>query len=87
MQHFQGNVLPDLRAIAGFRGALVLRDDREDAVEFFVLTKWASMDAIRAFAGDDIEQAVVAPDAVAVLSSFDKTLRHYEVADEIVIPE
>jgi hypothetical protein len=62
-----------------------MRDDREDGVEFFVLTKWASMDAVRSFAGDDVERSVVEPEAVAVLTSFDPTARHYEVVDEISV--
>jgi hypothetical protein len=44
-----------------------------------VLTKWISMDAIRVFAGSDIEKAVVAPEAAAVLVEYDRTVRHYEV--------
>jgi hypothetical protein len=51
-------------------------------VEFLVLTRWASMDAIRAFAGDDVGRAVVEPDAIAALVSFDRTVRHYELLQE-----
>jgi heme-degrading monooxygenase HmoA len=86
VRHFQGNVLPELRGIAGFRGALLLRDQRGEEVEFFVLTKWASMDAVRSFAGDDVERAVVEPEGVAALTSFDPNVRHYEVVDEISVP-
>jgi heme-degrading monooxygenase HmoA len=86
VRHFQGNVLPELRTIAGFRGALLLRDKRGEEVEFLVLTKWASMDAVRSFAGDDVERAVVEPEGVAALTSFDPTARHYEVVDEISVP-
>jgi heme-degrading monooxygenase HmoA len=75
-----------LLSIAGFRGALLLREDRDNEVEILVLTKWASIDAIRTFAGDDISQAVVEPEAVAVLTSFDPSVRHYEVVDEISVP-
>jgi heme-degrading monooxygenase HmoA len=87
VEHLEGNVIPELRAIPGFRGALLLRDDREDGVEFLVLTRWANTQAIRTFAGDDIERAVVEAEAVAVLSSFDPTVRHYEVVDEVIMPE
>jgi hypothetical protein len=37
------------------------------------------MDAIRAFAGDDLARAVVEPEAAAVLTRFDQEVRHYEV--------
>jgi heme-degrading monooxygenase HmoA len=81
VEHFRGNVLPQLRSIAGFRGALLSRADRDGKMEFFVQTQWESMDAVRAFAGDDPSRAVVEPEAVAVLSSFDQVVRHYEILD------
>jgi heme-degrading monooxygenase HmoA len=76
-------VLPELKRIEGFVGASLLRRDSPDGVEFLVLTRWASMDAIRAFAGDDVEKAVVEPDAVAALVSFDRTVEHFEVVDDL----
>ena len=80
--HFRRRVLPELERIEGFLGASLLRRDGGDAVEFLVLTRWASMDAIRAFAGDDVEKAVVEPEAVAALAAFDHTVQHYEVVQE-----
>jgi hypothetical protein len=44
------------------------------------VTLWDSIDAIKRFAGEDPETAVVEPEARAVLSSFDNFTRHYEVA-------
>jgi hypothetical protein len=41
------------------------------------------MDAIRAFAGMDVEKAVVEPDAVAALIEFDSRVRHYEVVEDV----
>ena len=82
--HFRRKVLPDLESIAGFRGATLLRRDEAERVEFLVLTRWTSMDAIRAFAGDDVGKAVVEPDAAAVLVGFDRTVRHYEVVQDIL---
>jgi hypothetical protein len=37
------------------------------------------MEAVRRFAGDEPERAVVEPAARAVLSDFDESVRHYEV--------
>jgi heme-degrading monooxygenase HmoA len=50
-----------------------------DEVEFLVLTLWESMEAIRAFAGDQPERAVVEPEARAALVRFETTVAHYEV--------
>ena len=80
-KHFRDNVLPELRNIAGFVGARLARRNLGDKLEFLVLTRWRSMDAIRAFAGSDVEKAVVEPGAVAALSDFDAQVRHYEVLE------
>jgi heme-degrading monooxygenase HmoA len=50
-----------------------------DGVEILVLTFWRSLDAIHGFAGADLEAAVVAEEAAALLTGFDRRVRHYEV--------
>ena len=40
------------------------------------------MDAIRAFAGSEIDKAVVEPGAVAAIIDFDAKVHHYEVIEE-----
>jgi heme-degrading monooxygenase HmoA len=82
-EHFKRNVIPELQAIKGFLGAALLKRDLPGEAEVFVLTKWISMDAIRVFADSDIEKAVVAPEAAAVLVEYDRTVRHYEVVYEV----
>jgi heme-degrading monooxygenase HmoA len=57
-----------------------LRRDSADRVEFAVLTLWESLAAIRTFAGDDHETAVIPPAARRVLGGFDERVTHYEVA-------
>jgi heme-degrading monooxygenase HmoA len=79
VEHFQGSVFPELDQLNGFVQAYVLRRDLEDGVELTVITVWESMDTIRRFAGDDVERAVVAPAAQAVLRSFDTTVTHHEI--------
>jgi heme-degrading monooxygenase HmoA len=83
VEFFKRKVLPILRGIEGFAGASLLRQTRPTDVEFFVLTRWSSMDAIRQFAGDDIRNAVVEPEAAALLSNFDSTVEHFEVVEEL----
>ena len=80
-RHVTTSVLPELRRIAGHRGAKVLRRTEGNGTEFLVLTFWDSMDAIRRFAGADPERAVVEPEAQAVLSDYDDFVRHYEVQE------
>jgi heme-degrading monooxygenase HmoA len=77
--HLQRSVAPELHQIAGFRGVYLLRRQSADEVEFVVLTLWESMDAIRQFAGDHPEAAVVAPAAQALFREYDPTVKHYEI--------
>jgi uncharacterized protein len=80
LQHFSRNVLPELGRVTGFLGASVSVRRTSREAEILVETTWRSLDSIRAFAGADLEAAVVAPDAAALLSSFDRRVRHYEVS-------
>lgn len=75
--HLLDTVLPDLREIAGFRGLRFLERPHPAGVEVLVMTEWASWDAIRAFAGDTPDVAVVEPAAAAVLVDFDHYVEHF----------
>ena len=78
--HFTRNVLPELRGIDGFLGAELLAGNEAGRVEYLVESRWASIDAIRAFAGEAVENAVVEPEAAAALEDFERVVRHYAVA-------
>jgi heme-degrading monooxygenase HmoA len=58
----------------------MLRRDDDDRTEFITFTLWDSSDAIRAFAGDDIEKAVYYPEDDRYLTERRPTVEHYEVA-------
>lgn len=77
--HFQGEVLESLATVPGCHGGYLLRHDSDDGVEFVTLTLFASLDAVRAFAGDTNERAVVAPAAQAALRDYERTVRHYTI--------
>ena len=79
-EHLRSQVLPALRKVDGYAGALLLERPAADGVEVLVLTFWQSAEAIRGFAGGDPEKAVVAAEAAALLTRFDQSVRHYEVA-------
>jgi heme-degrading monooxygenase HmoA len=79
-QHFEQAVQPQLRKLDGFLGATLFTRPLPGAVEILVITYWQSFAPIDAFAGADRESAVVAPEAAALLTDFDKRVRHYEVA-------
>jgi len=80
LTHLQRDTIPSLRRLDGFEGIRVLRRAVEDRVEFVVMTTWSSLDAIRAFAGDELAVAVVPAAAQSLLLSFDPEVEHYETA-------
>jgi heme-degrading monooxygenase HmoA len=78
-EHLRTHVLPSLKAMEGYRGARLWERQLGEGVEIVVVTSWDSLDAIRGFAGDEIERAVVADEAAALLLEFDEWVRHYEL--------
>jgi hypothetical protein len=80
LTHLRERTFPALTAIAGHRGAYVLRRDGRSGVEFTVITLWDSIAAIRSFAGPDAEAAVVPPEALALLDTHDERAVHWDVA-------
>ncbi len=67
--------------IDGFVAMELLRAEHDDEVEFITIMTFESLEAIKAFAGDDYELAYV-PDAPRqVLSRWDERSRHYEMRD------
>jgi heme-degrading monooxygenase HmoA len=79
-RHFTTAVAPHLKAIAGHRGAYLLRRKAAGQVEFLAVTLWDGLETIEQFAGPEPETAIVEPAARAVLTAFDDVARHYEVA-------
>ncbi len=82
-RHYESEVKGHLRAVSGFRGARLLRRDDGAEVMFTSITFFASLDAIRDFAGDDYELAVVAEPARRALRRWDERVAHHEVAVEL----
>jgi antibiotic biosynthesis monooxygenase (ABM) superfamily enzyme len=70
------------RHIPGYRGIQLLRRAIGDEVEFVTVMRFDDLEAVRAFAGDDYEIAVVPPKARAILAHFDARSQHYEVRTE-----
>jgi antibiotic biosynthesis monooxygenase (ABM) superfamily enzyme len=67
------------RHIHGFKGIQLLRRDVGEEVEFVTIMRFDSLDAVREFAGEDYEVAVVPKKARALLAHFDQRSQHYEI--------
>jgi heme-degrading monooxygenase HmoA len=72
-------MFPSIHEVDGFGGADLLRREDGDEVAFVTITRFQSLDAVRQFAGDDYEVAVIEPEARALLTRFDKRSEHYEI--------
>lgn len=77
--YFRHTLAPQLAALAGHRGALVLECRSGDLIEITVQTFWDSMAAVERFAGADRDRAVVEPEVRTMLASFDERVQHREV--------
>jgi heme-degrading monooxygenase HmoA len=80
----RSEILPGIanRGIAGYRGAHLLRRDVPEEVEFVTILWFESIEAVREFAGEDSEAAVVPEKARKLLSRFDARSAHYETVLE-----
>lgn len=72
-------ILPELDKADGCLGAYVMRRQVGNEIEFAVLHLFDSLTAIRAFAGDNYEVAVVPAEARTLLASFDPAAQHFDV--------
>jgi len=70
------------RRIQGFKGIQLLRREVDDEVEFITIMTFELLDAVREFAGEDYEVAVVPEKARKLLSRFDERSQHYEIMVE-----
>jgi heme-degrading monooxygenase HmoA len=69
------------RGISGFQGIDLLRRDVAEGVEFVTIMWFDSLLAVRTFAGEDYERAVVPSAARQLLLRFDERSAHYEVRE------
>ena len=83
LEHLQQTALPALKDFKGQRGAWVLRRVHGDRCEFQLLSLWESLDAVRAFAGEEPERAVYFAEDDKFLLDMEPLVRLYEVADSV----
>ncbi|HEX6806463.1 MAG TPA: antibiotic biosynthesis monooxygenase [Gemmatimonadaceae bacterium] len=77
--YLQRTGLSDYVKTPGNRGVYVLRRTDGDVTHFLLLTFWDSLDAIRAFAGDDYERARYYAEDDEYLLEREPTVSHYDV--------
>jgi heme-degrading monooxygenase HmoA len=78
-RHYETEVSEHLHLVGGFRGARLLRQEDGEEVMFTSIAFFTSLDAVRGFAGDDYEVAVVEEAGRRALSRWDERVSHHEV--------
>jgi heme-degrading monooxygenase HmoA len=79
VEYITGTGLAEYRATPGNLGAqIAVRDIDDERCEVITLSWWPSMDAIRGFAGDDVDKAVYYPEDDRFLLTKPDTVKHYE---------
>lgn len=81
LRHLRTETFPALRTIPGFVDASILSRTLGTGVEFQIVTRWESIDAIAKFAGADPEMSVVPPKVAEMMIEYDPRAKHFEVVD------
>lgn len=71
--------IPDYRRTPGNLGVRLFRRLEGDRAHFLTLSYWTSLDAVRAFAGEDVDVAKYYPEDREFLLEFEPTVQHFEV--------
>ena len=79
LEYLEKTGFSEYRATPGNRGVLGLRRVTGDRAEFLLVTLWDSEEAIRKFAGEDIERAVFYPEDDRFLIEREEHVNHFEV--------
>jgi len=81
IKHLRSETFPKLRRIPGFVDASILSRPSGAGIEFLIVTRWDSIDALAKFSGSDPEAAVVPAKAAAMMIKYDGRARHFEVVE------
>jgi hypothetical protein len=79
--------LADYRNTPGNLGAMIaVREIDSERTEVITISLWSSLEAIRAFAGDPIDQSRYYPEDEQYLLTHPDKVQHYEAFGELMIP-
>lgn len=83
LAYLQETGLRDYAKTPGNHGVTVLRRNQGEHCEIMLISLWDSMQAVRAFAGENPDQSVYYPEDDQFLLEMEPLVRHYEVADRL----
>lgn len=79
VEYLERTGLKEYRATPGNQGAYILWRRVGEKAEFLTLSFWVSPEAVKGFAGEDIQRAVFYPEDDRYLIERGVTVAHYEV--------
>lgn len=74
--------IPDYRSTPGNLEVKLLKREEGDVCHFITLTLWTSLDAIRGFAGADVEKAKYYPEDEGFLLEFEEHVQHFNASED-----
>ena len=74
--------IPDYQSVEGNLSVQILERSEGAITHFITLTFWRDMDAIKAFAGEDVTAAKYYPEDKDFLLEFEPNVVHYEVVGD-----
>jgi heme-degrading monooxygenase HmoA len=81
VEYLQQTGIREYKETPGNKGVIALRRERDGKTEFFLVSLWDTWDAVRAFAGPELDKAVYYPEDDRFLVERDDHVDHYEVID------
>jgi len=79
LEYLRRTGFPEYAATVGHRGLLAFRRVDGDVAEFLLVTLWDSFDAVRRFAGADVDRAKYYPEDAKYLLEMDPRVTHFEL--------
>lgn len=86
LAYLQETALRDYAKTPGNRGVTILRRDQGEHCEIMLISMWESMDAVRAFAGENPDRSVYYPEDERYLlqmEQMESLVRHYDVDERM----
>lgn len=79
IEHLRNDTFKIISGINGFVSAQILQKEVDTGIEFLIVTNWSDTEAIKKFAGENFDIAVVPEIVQEMMVSYDKTVSHYEI--------
>jgi heme-degrading monooxygenase HmoA len=84
VEHLLSETFQTLKTIRGFQKASILTREEKEDIQFLIITEWNSVEDIKAFAGEEVEQAVVPEKVKQMMIHYDEKARHFEIKEEVI---